>query len=92
VHSRREYSVCPPNEVGPDMRRDGSEGTPYPPACHSGRDGECNWKHCPQEREGEPDASGRHCPVDTFWSAYCDESGWLSAAHEEDYKALISRK
>ena len=73
------------------MRRDGRDGTPFPPACRSGRDGECNWKHCPQERDGEPKRSGRHCPVDTFWSTYCDEEGWLSASHEKDYAALIRR-
>jgi hypothetical protein len=32
--------------------------------CHAGRDGECNWKGCPQLRDGEPEKSGRHCPLD----------------------------
>lgn len=32
--------------------------------CHSGQDGECTWKHCPQLRDGEPEKSGRHCPLD----------------------------
>lgn len=32
--------------------------------CRAGSDGECFWKECPQEREGEPAASGRHCPLD----------------------------
>ena len=32
--------------------------------CRAGMDGECNWKHCPQERDGEPAATGRHCPLD----------------------------
>lgn len=34
--------------------------------CHAGRDGECNWKDCPQERDGEPERSHRHCPFDKF--------------------------
>jgi hypothetical protein len=32
--------------------------------CHAGSDGECSWKECPQLRDGEPDKSGRHCPLD----------------------------
>lgn len=36
--------------------------------CHaSGRnsDGECVWEACPQTRDNEPRATGRHCPLDT---------------------------
>lgn len=32
--------------------------------CHADRDGDCNWSQCPQLRDGEPVASGRHCPLD----------------------------
>ena len=32
--------------------------------CHAGCDGECTWEHCPQIRDGEPEKSGRHCPLD----------------------------
>lgn len=32
--------------------------------CHAGRDGDCNWQHCPQNRDGEPELTGRHCPID----------------------------
>lgn len=32
--------------------------------CHSGLDGECSWEECPQIRDGEPNATGRHCPLD----------------------------
>lgn len=32
--------------------------------CHANRDGECDWEHCPQLRDGEPLKSGRHCPLD----------------------------
>jgi uncharacterized protein (DUF1778 family) len=34
------------------------------PFCHAGRDGDCDWPECPQIREGEPEATGRHCPLD----------------------------
>lgn len=33
--------------------------------CHAGRDGECNWTKCPQTRDGEPEKTRRHCPLDT---------------------------
>jgi hypothetical protein len=33
--------------------------------CHADRDGDCDWKECPQLREGEPERSARHCPLDT---------------------------
>lgn len=32
--------------------------------CRSDADGECTWKGCPQLRDGEPRATGRHCPLD----------------------------
>lgn len=32
--------------------------------CHAARDGECYWTVCPQIRDGEPSATGRHCPLD----------------------------
>lgn len=32
--------------------------------CCAGTDGECLWKDCPQLRDGEPEKSGRHCPLD----------------------------
>lgn len=32
--------------------------------CHSGKDGDCIWAHCPQNRDNEPHATGRHCPID----------------------------
>lgn len=33
--------------------------------CRADRDGECYHKNCPQIRDGEPEKSGRHCPLDT---------------------------
>jgi protein gp37 len=42
----------------------------YRLGCHAGKDGECNWQHCPQLRDSEPARSGRHCPLD--WSSQDD--------------------
>jgi hypothetical protein len=39
-------------------------GFPKGTMCHAGSDGECNWPECPQNRDGEPMLSGRHCPLD----------------------------
>lgn len=33
------------------------------PFCHSGRDGDCDWSECPQNRDAEPDTTGRSCPL-----------------------------
>jgi hypothetical protein len=33
--------------------------------CAAGRDGECGRAECPQLRDGEPRATGRHCPLDS---------------------------
>lgn len=32
--------------------------------CAAGRDGECGHAQCPQLRDNEPAATGRHCPLD----------------------------
>lgn len=32
--------------------------------CQSDDDGDCDWGHCPQLRDNEPHATGRHCPLD----------------------------
>lgn len=32
--------------------------------CAAGRDGECHHSQCPQIRDNEPAATGRHCPLD----------------------------
>lgn len=34
--------------------------------CHAGSDGECVHAECPQLRDGEPKATGRHCPLDNW--------------------------
>lgn len=33
--------------------------------CASNNDGDCTHKDCPQLRDNEPHATGRHCPLDT---------------------------
>jgi len=37
---------------------------PEPLGCHAGRDGDCVWERCPQNRDDEPGSTGRHCPLD----------------------------
>lgn len=32
--------------------------------CHAQMDGDCEWIDCPQLRDGEPERSRRHCPLD----------------------------
>lgn len=32
--------------------------------CQSGSDGNCNYSSCPQLRDGEPEKTGRDCPLD----------------------------
>lgn len=34
-------------------------------SCHADRDGDCHHHDCPQLRDNEPAATGRHCPYDT---------------------------
>lgn len=38
--------------------------TSAPRVCWADRDGECTHAGCPQLRDNEPAASGRHCPLD----------------------------
>lgn len=33
------------------------------PQCHANRDGDCSWVECPQLLEGEPEKTGRYCPL-----------------------------
>lgn len=34
--------------------------------CAADRDGDCSHPQCPQARDGEPHATGRHCPLDNY--------------------------
>lgn len=40
--------------------------------CAAGRDGECGHAQCPQLRDGEPAATGRHCPLDREGGHHAD--------------------
>lgn len=40
------------------------DGTPK--NCQADRDGECIHPDCPQIRDGEPEKTGRHCPLDHY--------------------------
>lgn len=35
-------------------------------SCAADRDGECHHPDCPQIRDGEPEKSDRHCPLDRY--------------------------
>jgi len=47
----------------PQGRLEALVGAHDEPACHAGMDGECYWIGCPQLRDGEPEKSGRSCPL-----------------------------
>ena len=36
----------------------------YMTRCQADSDDDCTWEGCPQIRDGEPEKSGRHCPLD----------------------------
>ena len=36
--------------------------------CHAEDDGSCEWCGCQQVRDGEPERSGRTCPMLARWS------------------------
>lgn len=54
------------------------EPTPGPrvplTSCAAGSDGDCYHTECPQIRDGEPERSHRHCPLDTRG----DDEAWLA--------------
>lgn len=56
------YVIRALGDAAPVYDRHATLGTTQ---CHSNNDGECSWSGCPQLRDGEPNASGRHCPLDT---------------------------
>ncbi len=58
--------------------------------CRAGSDGDCDWPECPQERDGEPRATGRDCPLlfgspvdQAAWECACDD-GCLRPWDEDD--------
>lgn len=61
-----ECSVCGHTKDADRAAKAASQDTTHAPLtrCAAGRDGECGHAQCPQLRDGEPRASGRHCPLD----------------------------
>lgn len=51
----------------------GKKARKEPPHCHSGRDGDCNWRYCPQNR---PATRKSYCPRAAAWEKWCEESGY----------------
>lgn len=47
-----------------DSSKPNQANAPKTENCHAASDGDCFWKSCPQQRDGEPHKSGRHCPLD----------------------------
>ncbi len=55
--------------------------------CHAHSDGDCTWEHCPQLRDGEPEKSGRHCPLDVLQN---EREEWQE--REEQLRARIAEQ
>jgi hypothetical protein len=47
-----------------DSQKGGGDAKPLT-RCAAARDGDCTHSQCPQLRDNEPNATGRHCPLDT---------------------------
>lgn len=60
---------------------------PEKPCCHATRDGDCTWSWCPQVRDGEPERSHRHCPLDAF-----DDELNLRPERAKEYRAELRRR
>ena len=43
--------------------------------CKAGKDGDCNYQFCPQERDNEPATTGRPCP---WWNYHQDRKSKFS--------------
>jgi hypothetical protein len=52
-------SNIPPFEIGTFL----VDPPRFQGQCHSDSDGECDWPDCPQLRDGEPEKTGRSCPL-----------------------------
>jgi hypothetical protein len=55
--------------------------------CHAHSDGDCTWEHCPQLRDGEPEKSGRHCPLDVLQN---EREEWQE--REEQLRARVAEQ
>lgn len=62
-HLRKQLPVDkPPKQV--DIEDSIAEIKKELTQCRAGRDGDCYHPQCPQTRDNEPHATGRHCPLD----------------------------
>jgi hypothetical protein len=59
------FSRSSPSRPGTSSRWGTADALPAPPGepCHADRDGDCFWALCPQIRDGEPESTGRSCPL-----------------------------
>ena len=62
-----------------------------PAHCHAQKDGDCEWINCPQLRDNEPMATGRHCPLDKEPKPTIEEI-WSAAARSEYLQDLANRR
>lgn len=53
-----------PESSTADYGKRGAAGIQTLRRCAASSDGECQHEQCPQIRDNEPGASGRHCPID----------------------------
>ncbi|MBF0250595.1 MAG: hypothetical protein HQL35_08220 [Alphaproteobacteria bacterium] len=62
--------------------------------CRAGRDGDCIHPECPQNRDGEPHATGRHCPLDCKCTVCGLDSGECDCPDGTQRKActFVSRR
>lgn len=61
IRADQEPKPAEPEASGEGMR----EYYGLTTGCYAGSDGDCIWKDCPQLRDNEPEATNRHCPLDT---------------------------
>lgn len=58
--AERAHRIGTPASTGGERKE-----SPLNGRCQADRDGDCVHSQCPQLRDGEPKATGRHCPLDT---------------------------
>lgn len=58
--------------------------------CHAGKDGECDGKDCPQEKDEEPESTGRFCPLPGWGDE--EDNGKITEEALERLKAYEQRK
>jgi hypothetical protein len=75
--------------IEPDARKQPATGTLQ--TCQSKTDGDCSHSDCPQLRDGEPERTGRHCPLWDLHNSEEEAGVWIrshggkSTAEEEPW-------